>query len=119
MGLWLANLKDAPLQTALVRTWNDWAVETVIVEPKLAMLPSEIIYRQVYTSFQHDRSAAPAYTAMGYHNIMWGDDYPHLEGTYGHTQQTLHKLFDGVPDDAARAIPTETFEGLFHAPARP
>ena len=26
---------------------------------------------------------------------MWGDDYPHMEGTYGHTQKTLHELFDG------------------------
>jgi predicted TIM-barrel fold metal-dependent hydrolase len=87
------------------------------VEPKLSMLPSEIIYRQVYTSFQHDQSAVPAYTAMGYHNIMWGDDYPHLEGTYGHTQETLHKLFDGAPEDAVRAITTETFERLFHTPS--
>ena len=87
------------------------------VEPKLSMLPSEIIYRQVYTSFQHDQSAVPAYTAMGYHNIMWGDDYPHLEGTYGHTQETLHKLFDGAPDDAVQAITTTTFERLFLTPA--
>jgi predicted TIM-barrel fold metal-dependent hydrolase len=86
------------------------------VDPKLSMLPSEIIDRQVYTSFQHDQSAVPAYTAMGYRNIMWGDDYPHLEGTYGHTQETLHKLFDGAPDDAVRAITTETFEKLFHTP---
>ena len=27
-----------------------------------------------------------------------GDDHPHLEGTYGHTQQTLHTIFDGVDD---------------------
>ena len=89
------------------------------VEPKLSMLPSEIIYRQVYTSFQHDQSAVPAYTAMGYRNIMWGDDYPHLEGTYGHTQETLHKLFDGAPADAVRAITTETFEKLFHTAPLP
>jgi predicted TIM-barrel fold metal-dependent hydrolase len=83
------------------------------VEPKLSLLPSEIIYRQVYTSFQHDVSAVAAYTAMGYRNIMWGDDYPHLEGTYGHTQETLHKLFDGAPDDAVSAITRDTFERLF------
>jgi predicted TIM-barrel fold metal-dependent hydrolase len=89
------------------------------VEPKLSMLPGEYIYRQVYTSFQHDRSAVPAYTAMGYHNIMWGDDYPHLEGTYGHTQETLHQLFDGAPESAVRAITTETFEHLFQTAPLP
>jgi predicted TIM-barrel fold metal-dependent hydrolase len=89
------------------------------VEPKLSMLPSEMIYRQVYTSFQHDQSAVPAYTAMGYTNIMWGDDYPHLEGTYGHTQETLHKLFDDAPPDAAKAMTTATFERLFGVPPVP
>ena len=33
-------------------------------------------------------------TATGYRNVLWGDDYPHLEGTYGHTQETLRGLFD-------------------------
>ena len=89
------------------------------VEPKLSALPSELIYRQVYTSFQHDRSAIPAVTAMGYRNVMWGDDYPHLEGTYGHTQKTLHDLFGDVPDDVRRSITVETFESLFDIPERP
>jgi predicted TIM-barrel fold metal-dependent hydrolase len=88
------------------------------VEPKLSSLPSEIIYRQVYTSFQHDSSAVPAYTAMGYRNIMWGDDYPHLEGTYGHTQETLHKLFDDAPPEARDDITVRTFERLFHPAGR-
>jgi len=48
------------------------------VTPKLSRLPSEIIFSQVYASFQHDPSAVPAYDAMGYRNVLWGDDYPHL-----------------------------------------
>ncbi|HVV29244.1 MAG TPA: amidohydrolase family protein [Mycobacteriales bacterium] len=85
------------------------------VQPKLSQLPSEIIYRQVFASFQHDKSAIPAVTAMGYQNVMWGDDYPHLEGTYGHTQQTLHELFDGVDADVAERILRGNFERLFPA----
>ena len=88
-------------------------------EPKLSMLPSELIFRQVYASFQHDRSAVPAVTAMGYRNVMWGDDYPHLEGTYGHTQDTLHELFDGVDDDVRRLITIDTFSELLGAPRPP
>ena len=38
----------------------------------------------------------------GYRNVMWGDDYPHLEGTYGHTQETLHGLFDDAPGGTRR-----------------
>ena len=29
---------------------------------------------------------------MGWRNVCWGSDYPHFEGTYGHTQKTLHEL---------------------------
>ena len=90
------------------------------VRPKLSRLPSEYIYDQVYASFQHDRSAVSACTAMGWQNVMWGSDYPHLEGTFGHSQKTLHELFDDVPDDARRRITVGAFEELFpHVPPAP
>ncbi|MET0146611.1 MAG: amidohydrolase family protein [Ilumatobacteraceae bacterium] len=81
--------------------------------PKLSSSPKEILYRQVYASFQHDVTAIPTMTAMGYQNVMWGSDYPHLEGTFGHTQETLHELFDGVDDAVRRRITTGSFLELF------
>ncbi|MGE0879123.1 MAG: amidohydrolase family protein [Acidimicrobiia bacterium] len=83
------------------------------VRPKLSMLPKEILYRQVYTSFQHDVSAINSLMADGYQNVMWGSDYPHLEGTFGHTQDTLHELFDGKPDWVRERITRGAFEELF------
>jgi predicted TIM-barrel fold metal-dependent hydrolase len=80
--------------------------------PKLSRLPSEIINGQVYASFQHDRSAVPAFEAMAYPNILWGDDYPHLEGTYGHTQETLEQLFGGVGPDTADRVLRGNFDRL-------
>ena len=74
---------------------------------------------RVYTSFQHDASAIPAVEAMGYTNVMWGDDYPHLEGTYGHTQQTLHQLFDDSTAEARRLVTVANFERLFDVPSMP
>ncbi len=83
------------------------------VRPKLSMLPKEFLYRQVYTSFQHDPSAVNAFVADGYRNVMWGSDYPHLEGTFGHTQETLHELFDGQPDWVRERITVGAFDELF------
>jgi predicted TIM-barrel fold metal-dependent hydrolase len=83
------------------------------VKPKLSKLPSEYIYEQVYASFQHDSSAVKACTAMGWQNVMWGSDYPHFEGTFGHTQETLHGLFDGVDEAASLRIRTGAFRELF------
>ncbi len=84
-----------------------------VVRPKLSMLPKEILFRQVYTSFQHDPSAITSLTADGYQNVMWGSDYPHLEGTYGHTQETLHELFDDQPAEVVERITRGAFEELF------
>jgi predicted TIM-barrel fold metal-dependent hydrolase len=90
------------------------------VRPKLSKQPSQYLYEQVYASFQHDRSAVAAATTMGWRNVMWGSDYPHYEGTYGHTQKTLHELFDDLSPDARRRITIGAFEDLFpHVPAPP
>jgi predicted TIM-barrel fold metal-dependent hydrolase len=83
------------------------------VRPKLSRTPKEILYSQVYASFQHDESAVVAMTGMGYQNVMFGSDYPHMEGTFGHTQETLHGLFDGVPDAARERITRGAFLELF------
>jgi predicted TIM-barrel fold metal-dependent hydrolase len=90
------------------------------VRPRLEKLPSEYVYSNIYASFQHDRSAVKAATAMGWRNVCWGSDYPHFEGTYGHSQKTLHELFDDLSAGDRRRITIETFEELFpHVPAAP
>jgi hypothetical protein len=57
---------------------------------------------------------------MGYKNVMFGSDYPHMEGTYGHTQDTLKELFDGVSQETMLRITQGAFFELFpHVPAVP
>ena len=67
----------------------------------------------MYASFQHDLSAIAANWAMGWQNVTWGSDYPHFEGTFGHTQKTLHELFDGVDEAVSRRIRIGAFQELF------
>lgn len=83
------------------------------VRPKLSRSPKEILYSQVYASFQHDESAVQAFEHMGYRNVMFGSDYPHMEGTFGHTQDTLKTLFDGVSDETRLRITQGAFFELF------
>jgi predicted TIM-barrel fold metal-dependent hydrolase len=85
----------------------------VWVRPKLSRPPDEIMYQQVYASFQHDKSAVRAHTALGYQNVLWGSDYPHMEGTFGHTQQTLHDLFDDVDEQSRYRVTRGAFLELF------
>ena len=91
----------------------------IYVRPKLSRLPSEIIYDQVYASFQHDKSAVQAYLAMGYEKVMWGSDYPHLEGTFGHTQKVIHELFGNIDEKAAYQMTRGNFLDLFPSVGQP
>ena len=84
----------------------------LFVKPKLKENPKEVLFRQVYTTFQHDVTAVDA-AASGYTNILWGSDYPHLEGTFGHTQETLHDLFDHADPALRRRIMIDSFVELF------
>lgn len=116
----LAPLGGARLGTRLV------VVAAVPLPPtrnvraaKLSRTPREIICGQVYTSFRHERSALSAHTSEGYPNVMWGSDYPHLEGTYGHTQETLHELFDDQPPEVSERVRFGAFRDLFPHTAAP
>lgn len=85
------------------------------VSPKLSMLPSEILRRQVRATFQYDKSCIVARERIGLECLMFATDYPHMEGTFPHTRTVITHLFDGVDIDASsrKAILGETAAALF------
>ena len=72
--------------------------------PKLSMLPSELIRRQCAATFMYDPVAINNRHITGLETLMWGNDYPHPEGTWPTSQERCADQFDGVPDDEVRAI---------------
>ncbi len=58
--------------------------------------------------FLADSFMAPYEAAMrdeiGIETMMWGSDYPHLEGTWPRTNQALRNTFGGIPEADTRAI---------------
>jgi predicted TIM-barrel fold metal-dependent hydrolase len=81
--------------------------------------PPKEYLANVYASFQHDETAVGTVTALGYRNVMFGSDYPHLEGTFPNTQKVLHELFDGVDDETRDRITFGSFLELFPHVGRP
>jgi len=73
---------------------------------KLPRKPSEY-YRQscfLGASFL-DENAAAARHEIGVEKLLWGSDYPHIEGTWPHTKQRLQEVFAGVPrEEVARML---------------
>jgi hypothetical protein len=70
------------------------------IGPKLSMLPSEYVDRNVKigSSNTRRREIARRYE-IGVDNIMWGNDFPHPEGTWPHTARFLRSAFWDIPVD--------------------
>lgn len=86
---------------------------------RLRKAPKEYLMTSVYASFQHDETAVAASEHMGYRNVMFGTDFPHIEGTYPHTQKVLHELLDDASPEVSERIRMGAFLELFPDVGRP
>ena len=66
----------------------------------MSLRPSEYFERQVHlgASFLPQGDCAVRHE-VGLDRIMWGSDYPHVEGSYPYTREHLRLTFEGVPED--------------------
>ena len=72
---------------------------------RLPLRPSEYWERQCYIGGSNMTPAElEVRHEVGIQKIMWGSDYPHMEGTWPHTQEKLRGLFTGVPESDLRAM---------------
>jgi predicted TIM-barrel fold metal-dependent hydrolase len=85
---WLAALAERMDEVTLAHA--------PFIRPKLSLLPSEIIARQVACSFQTDRACIMSRSVAGTKALMWGADYPHHEGTFPRSKQVIAGLFEGI-----------------------
>jgi len=82
--------------------------------------PSEYVQRQFHVQFQDDPVALACRHITGPTTLVWGNDYPHAEGTFRGSRELIPKLFAGVPDDERKAILGGTLAdvlGLSRVPA--
>jgi predicted TIM-barrel fold metal-dependent hydrolase len=42
--------------------------------------------------------------AVGEDNVLWGNDYPHFEGTFPHNLESLRLTFSGIPEERRRKL---------------
>lgn len=68
------------------------------------LMPSEYVKRQFHVQFQDDPIAIACRHLTGLSTIIWGNDYPHAEGTFRGSRRLIEEQFAGVPDDERQAI---------------
>jgi predicted TIM-barrel fold metal-dependent hydrolase len=78
---------------------------TAGVRSRLGMTPLEYWQRNCFVGATFmSRAEAAVRDSIGVHNIMWGSDYPHPEGTNPNTIESLRFSFAAVPERELRPM---------------
>ncbi|MBV8979861.1 MAG: amidohydrolase family protein [Acidimicrobiia bacterium] len=111
LGYWDGDrpAHDQPNMAQLFRLNEKWPYP---------LRPSEYVQRQFHVQFQDDPIAVACRHITGVSSIVWGNDYPHAEGTFRGSRELIGKLFADVAPDERAAILGGTLGDLlgFEAP---
>lgn len=112
-------------------SWNDDAPPTAEAQETMSrlfllnekwpysLMPSEYVQRQFHISFQDDPMAVACRNLTGITSIIWGNDYPHAEGTFRASQELIKQQFAGIPDEERKAIVGGTLGNLLGLSRKP
>ena len=117
--MWSGAFERHPgLNLILTETGTAWILERLRVlefkanlpffshfSAKLSKTPTEFFQSQCYigASFMPKHEGEQRHK-IGLDRIMWGSDYPHMEGTWPNTREYLRNTFSEYPEDEIRAI---------------
>jgi predicted TIM-barrel fold metal-dependent hydrolase len=74
------------------------------VAPKLSMLPSDYFRRQGFATFQDDPIGLETRKWVGIDNLLWGDDYPHHEGTWPRSQEVIERTMADLTEHERQKV---------------
>jgi predicted TIM-barrel fold metal-dependent hydrolase len=105
-GLQLVTVEAGGSWLAWVMTQMDEIYEAhdMWVKPKLSMKPSEFVRRQCHVGFIYDPVAVATREFTGIEPLMWGNDYPHPEGTWPNSIKLLEEQLPDLTPEEKRAI---------------
>jgi predicted TIM-barrel fold metal-dependent hydrolase len=86
---------------------GDWA-------PSLQSPPSYYLKRQAHVTFMWDPLAVEVRHITGTDCLLWGNDYPHREGSFPWSQEWIDKQFAGVPEEEIDAMVRGNAAKLFN-----
>jgi predicted TIM-barrel fold metal-dependent hydrolase len=80
---------------------------------KLSMKPSEFWSRQGYTTFQNEYLSSEVIEAVGEGNILWGSDYPHVDGIWPDSQEVIKNSLGHLDPGIQRRLTCENAGSLY------
>ena len=87
---WVGHFKQRLDHAAYRTPWE--------VTGNLTMKPSEYFDRNFWVTFEDDLEGIQTRGSIGVDNMLWGNDYPHHDSIWPHSQRILSDILDGVPE---------------------
>jgi len=93
--------------------WLAWALHAMDesyvkhhfwVAPKLAMKPSDYFRRQGWCTFSDDPMGLETRHHIGVERLLFGNDYPHHEGSWPHSRAVVEQTMRDLHDEERRMI---------------
>ena len=101
IGHWLERLDQAMLRTPEAAA--DY----------LDLRPTEYWRRQFFATFEDDRAGVLTRELVGVDNLLWANDYPHLDSTWPCSHQILDEILGDVPAGERRAMTHDNVAKLY------
>ena len=93
--------------------WLAWVLQTLDqmqdkrhmwIEPKLELRASEYFRRQGGATFSNDAAGLNNLGITRSDCLLWGNDYPHDEGTFPHSREAIERTFCSISEADKRKI---------------
>ena len=81
--------------------------------------PTEYWRRQFYATFEDDRVGVMSRDLIGVDTLMWGNDFPHHDSIWPHSQEILEDIFAGVSDADRQAMTAGNLGKLYSVSPSP
>ncbi len=82
--------------------------------PKLKELPSHYLKTQCFGTFQEDAVGIELAEKFGYTDAMlWANDYPHQEGSWPHSAESIERQMQGLSEKSRAKILGENAKRVF------
>jgi predicted TIM-barrel fold metal-dependent hydrolase len=75
--------------------------------------PAHYWHTNMYATFQTDRIGLQLLADIGADRVMWAQDYPHGEGTFGYTADAVRDIVKMTTPQEARLILGDTARHLY------
>ena len=82
----------------------------------LPMMPSHYWLRNFYATFEDDPLGIRTRDFIGTKTLMWGNDYPHGDSVFPHSQQVLTEILDECTDEERYEMTVKNVVELYKLP---